>query len=399
MAPQPTDTTTENDPQPASKRGFLEGWLVSLIIHCTVLLALALLAIPAGSALLDSSVLILGPQSDASDALFSLNSDPLTFEAESETEILEVVQPVLPLVRSADIVEAQPADAIPAPSDLISQLVDLDVGGDSAKDGDAVFFGTSASGRDFVFILDCSGSMRARGNDRFIRARDELVNSISKLRPDQRFYVYLFNWSTFPMFSNDHPQVLIAANGENLAKLRAWLYSIQPDSGTDPRRALRGSLAMQPDAIFLLSDGKFNKPTSTNLLLGWDSSPSSVYDIFSGDASPDVQVNTIAFEDQVAAVGMEKLAKMTNGQFRFVASPGQEQSGPVDTQVAPESLPQTPAEKLALAKQVLLIRRAEKLVERDRGKHAAELIKDIDENELPSEVRARVLRIRRIGRT
>lgn len=401
MAENANDSQPQTDPPSTVAIPRVEGWLVSLIIHCSILLVLALLAIPAGSMLADQSVLVLGPQSDASDALFSLSDDKITFEADSKTEVepLETVE-VLPLVRSADLVDVLPTEVNPAPTDWTSQLAaDMEIGGDTAKEGDAVFFGTSASGRDFVFILDCSGSMRARGNGRFIRARDELVNCISKLRPDQRFYVYLFNWSTFPMFSDDHPQELIEATGENVAKLRAWLYSIQPDSGTDPRRALRGSLAMQPDAIFLLSDGKFNKPSSTNLMLGWDASVSSVYDIFAGGNPTRVQVNTIAFEDQVAAVGMEKLATMTKGQFRFVATPGQERIGPVDAKVSPESLPQSPEEKLELAKKILLIRRAEKLVERDMGKHAVELIKDLEENELPGEIRARVARIRSLGST
>lgn len=370
----------------------VEGWLVSAIVHCSILLVLALWAFPISSTIFDSMVLELGPESNASEALFTLDSDPVTFEATENNEQLVTVEPVLPLVLAADV----PSQEI-ATSELPSikpQDVDLDIGGDSAKEGDAVFFGTSASGRDFVFILDCSGSMRARANERFFRARDELINSISKLRTDQRFYVYLFNWSTFPMFGAEDPGTLIDATGENISKLRAWLYNIEPDSGTDPRRAIRGSIAMQPDAIFLLSDGKFNRPSSTDLLRGWDSSPSTVFDIFSGANPPKVQVNAIAFEDAVSATGMEKLAQITEGQFRFVPAPGVDH-GSVDTTIDRSTLPTTPEEKLELAKKVLLIRRAEKLVERNLTDHAVNLVQDIDENSLPAEVRQRLRRIRR----
>jgi hypothetical protein len=377
----------------------LEGALVSAIVHCAVLLVLALLAIPASSTVFDSNVLVLGPESNASETLFTLDSDEATFESETTFAELQSVEATVPLVTSANVVASKEPVTSDWVTSVVEQPVDMDIGGDSGKDGDAVFFGTSASGRDFVFILDCSGSMRARGNQRFERAREELVSSISKLREDQRFYVFLFNWSTFAMFGADDPGTLVPANGENVTKLRAWLYTISPDSGTDPRRALIGSVRMEPDAIFLLSDGQFNKPATSNPLLGWDAGPTSVFDIFSGPHSSKVQVNTIAFEDQVAAVGMQKLAAKTNGQFRFVAAPGQEMLGQemfgdIETTVDRDALPESPAEKLELAQKVLLIRRAEKLVAKSRGKDAANLVEAIDASQLPTDLKRRVERIR-----
>src|SRR5690606_17153682 len=182
-----------------------------------------------------------------------------------------------------------------------------------------------ASGRDFIFILDCSGSMIARNGGRFARAREELVESISRLQPDQRFYVFLFNWSTAPMFGPaDDPGTLVHATPENVDRLRRWLAGIYPQSGTDPRRALREAFRMRPDAIFLLSDGQFNTPSEYNAMQGWDTSRTTVFDVVARSNSADAQIHTIAFEDVIAAQGMSLLAERTNGQFRFVPAPGQE---------------------------------------------------------------------------
>jgi hypothetical protein len=397
MAAKSEPFSVINPPSGPSPPRSVEGWLISTIVHCTLMLALALSVFPAGARINDATVLVLGPESSAPESLFTLDNDPITSQAADTLPQLQQVESQLDLISATSPTVGAPQTIDPSWLTAPAAPLDLQIGGDTSKQGDAVFFGTSASGRDFIFILDCSGSMSARSNARFLRARDELVNTVSKLRSDQRFYVYLFNWSTFPMFGADDPGELVPADGENITKLRAWLYSIVPDSGTDPRRALRGSMAMNPDAIFLLSDGKFNRPSHTDLLLGWDASPSTVFDLFVGDRWPGVQVNTIAFEDQNAAVGMQKLADLTGGQFRFVAAPGEESDFGLDTKVTKDSLPVSAEEKLILAKQVLLIRRAEKLVERKLSEHAKRLVEQLDPATLPDDVRQRLDRIRSGG--
>ena len=52
------------------------------------------------------------------------------------------------------------------------------------------------------------------------------------------------------------------ADAPNKNQLMAWLRLVEPDSGTDPRLALRQALSLRPEAVFLLSDGEFPAGTA-----------------------------------------------------------------------------------------------------------------------------------------
>ncbi len=401
-APPVTDTGFHVEPNGSLER--LQGvssWLVSAVVHLVIVLLFALIAIPYQTGLLDSITLSLSSGDDAPQPEFSLSQNEVVTLEQPSIDEPAPIEESLDLVRDAQIPEV--SDSTPSQIASVAPPTELasPIGGDKGEKDKAMFFGTSASGRTFIFILDCSGSMQARGGERFERARDELVNSISRLSSDQEFYVFLFNWSTMPMFGTIlDPGRPIPATSENVSKLQAWLYNIVPESGTDPRRALIGSYAMNPDAIFLLSDGRFNTPPYTDPLLGWDSSQTAVSDIVALQRS--VQVNAIAFEDVIASRGMEELASITGGEFRFVTEPDPRfgNQAPVANNLppgfdGPEYTPVTPEEKRVLSEKVLLLRRAEKLAQRGRKQNAIDLVKEIDPLTLPIEFRKRLAAIYR----
>jgi len=117
------------------------------------------------------------------------------------------------------------------------------------------FFGIRARGQVFIYVVDCSGSMI--DEDRLDRAKAELRRSVAGLQPPQRFKVIFYNDRPVPM-PGELPK---PADSPSKAQLSRWLNLIQPDGGTDPRSALALALALQPDAVFLLSDGAY--PTGT----------------------------------------------------------------------------------------------------------------------------------------
>lgn len=191
-----------------------------------------------------------------------------------------------------------------------------------SRDGDgksAKFFGMRATGNRFVYVLDRSGSMGSQTqgpNDQFQRfdvARNELMNSVESLRPHQEFYVVLFSNRIRRMF--DAESVLarpIKATPENKSRLRYWLSTIEAEGGTDARKSLQLAFKMDPDAIFMLSDGEFRDENN-------DALPKSI-DIakrFFQEQRP-IQINSIAFEDQRSKINMQQLADASGGQFRFV---------------------------------------------------------------------------------
>ncbi|WP_337175230.1 magnesium chelatase [Paludisphaera sp.] len=120
----------------------------------------------------------------------------------------------------------------------------------------ARFFGISARGRFFVYVLDQSGSMMDEG--RIARATIELRRSVGALEAPQQFEVIFYNDEATAMPGGPIPRV---ADRRNKEMLRSWLGRIEPEGGTNPRDAVLQALALRPAAVFLLSDGDFPEGT------------------------------------------------------------------------------------------------------------------------------------------
>lgn len=199
-----------------------------------------------------------------------------------------------------------------------------------AQPNSVEFFGTRAYGNRFVFVLDISYSMKARGGERFRRASDELVRAVSQLRPDQSYYVFLFSWYTEEMYYQAELDY-VRAESNHVDRLKKWIKDVSLGAGTDPRRALALAHQLKPDAIFLLSDGHFNQPISPNSETGWiDSLGNRSHEsVLEGVKSrfQHTPVHTIAFENPFTAESMEEISNVTDGQFRYVSTASLE---PVD---------------------------------------------------------------------
>jgi hypothetical protein len=113
------------------------------------------------------------------------------------------------------------------------------------------FFGIRAQGQFFVYVVDCSGSML--DDDRLIRAKGELRQSINRLQYPQRFHVIFYNDHPIPMLGDLPRSADLTAKNQ----MSHWLRLIAADGGTEPRGAMAMALSLRPDAIFLLSDGAF----------------------------------------------------------------------------------------------------------------------------------------------
>ena len=120
----------------------------------------------------------------------------------------------------------------------------------------ASFFGISARGRFFVYVLDQSGSMI--DDDRMVRATSELRRSVNALHSPQKFEVFFYNDQATTMPGGPTAR---EADQRTKDQLRNWLHLIDPDGGTSPKRAIMQALGMRPDAVFLLSDGDFPEGT------------------------------------------------------------------------------------------------------------------------------------------
>ena len=164
--------------------------------------------------------------------------------------------------------------------------------GDSAN-----FYGIDADGIDFVFVVDMSGSMEG---SRFRRAKNELRRSIQALSPTQRFFIIFFSDDAWPMPAEG----MIEASEKNLAATRRWLKYAACQGGTNPLPALIDAIHLEPDAIFLLSDGKFDPETAAQVDLS--------------QPSPPVPIHTVGFASREGEPMLKAISQISGGKYRYV---------------------------------------------------------------------------------
>ena len=187
----------------------------------------------------------------------------------------------------------------------------------------AEYFGTVAEGSRFVYILDMSDSMTggskriAPPDSRFARARYELIRSVDRLRDYQTFYVILFSHKTVLMFNETSYQPeFIAATPENKDRLQRWLDRVKIGGHTDLSVALAIALSMEPDAIFLLSDGSFSMEIPAEFK--FPGIRPDVKEIVERRNQANAPIHTFAYEVPESKENMEILARMTGGEYKYL---------------------------------------------------------------------------------
>lgn len=163
------------------------------------------------------------------------------------------------------------------------------------------FFGLRANGEKFVYVVDCSSSMRGVP---FQKACEELLRSIHNLGPKQRFYVIFFASVSYPMFSTSRPAPdLLAASSENVNRVTEWITNFRGTGGTAPEDALLKALDLKPDAVFFLTDGAFAPRVVTTV---------------ARRNRKQAAINTVGFVSRAGESLLKQIAKENNGKYVFV---------------------------------------------------------------------------------
>lgn len=172
----------------------------------------------------------------------------------------------------------------------------------------AKFFNVGAEGNRFVFVIDASGSM-VEGN-RWQMAVRELLKAVEALEEDQEFFVFLYSSGTSPMFDMKPRDIkLHAATPENYNKLYQWMESRFPLGSTLPRSAMKMAIDLNPDAIYLLSDGEIQDDTY-EFLLNYNKPRERP------DRSPSkIPIHTIALDFSLGGFYLRNIADSNNGKF------------------------------------------------------------------------------------
>jgi len=247
------------------REDFWLGVLFSLLVHVLILFGLALwkyIDEPAVPGFVFSSELGgEGSGPGAIDSLPVIDAGPVGGEAAG------AVDAAPRLVDPAEFLEGSPGGGETPARAIAAALAGAGGGpgsgggggeGGGGHGGGVGFFGTRGHGRSFVFIVDCSGSM---GGRRIERAREELIRAIGELKQYQKFFVFLYNNNTYPLFDLTSSSDLVVATREKKKQAIQWVQSRHAGGGTQPQQAFAQALAMKPDVIFFLTDGEIPEET------------------------------------------------------------------------------------------------------------------------------------------
>ena len=118
------------------------------------------------------------------------------------------------------------------------------------------FHGIPTSGKRIVYVLDCSKSM----GHRFEMATARLLRSIRQLSVEQTFNVILFDKQThLPLQLEGSPlERGHSPMPETIDQLRVRLEQMVLGPGGSPEAAFKLAMSLEPDTVFLLTDGEFS---------------------------------------------------------------------------------------------------------------------------------------------
>lgn len=283
----------------------------SLIAHLLLLLLLTLFWITAGG----SDIISLSVDSSASDVpdqdimLAPIQVNVTSDLLESRPELLENELSELEIGEIADVSTTLMEESGGLDEDLGLTPIPGLTGG---------FFGLEAKGNKIVYIIDASPSM-AGGypTSRYRRAVEEVKKSVAQLKPDQKFFVFLFSYKTRPMnIVGEHNYC--SPTPENQEALADWLSSQMLLPGTDPREAIVEALQMKPTCCFLLSDGAFNGRKVRNPPFGGGRDAPRAEALAKKYNSKKCPIHTIGLEDRANQKALSTIARQSKGQYKFI---------------------------------------------------------------------------------
>lgn len=298
----------------SSVRG-MPSWLTSLIIHLSLILLLALLSVGSdGRKIVD---------------LLATSADQTTIEPYAELDIELDIEELETLADDSEFTEANLSEPEEIPELLDEAFMTSDSSLDSQSDlldavaseslfaekpsnpnqSAAQFFGVEGAGSDFVYIVDCSGSMAEYG--RWTSAVRELKKSINDLKSDQKFLILLYNTGFVAM---NNKAELVSSNKVERSRAMRWLSRNSPNNWTFCAQALTKALTLKPDAIFLLSDGEFDDRRDVFKVLDRLNNKRRL--ISSNENQ--IPVHTIALGSHHGRFTMKRIADENSGEFRLV---------------------------------------------------------------------------------
>jgi hypothetical protein len=171
-------------------------------------------------------------------------------------------------------------------------------------------FGNGGNAYKIVFVVDGTGTMNGI---KFDLVKRELKSTISKLKPTQKFNVIFFYENNETFAKGVDPKTLLDATDPAKKKAYEFLDNFSAIGSTNPLPAIEMAFKMQPQLMYVLSDGEFDNRVSY----------ADVIKAVSGlNADKKVRVNTIMFGDRdpKAEDALKQIATGNGGAYVSVTT-------------------------------------------------------------------------------
>jgi len=168
-----------------------------------------------------------------------------------------------------------------------------------------VFGSKEAVGGSFVFLIDRSQSMGGGGLGVLQDAEDELVRALKGLEAKHRFQVVVYHDKSVYLQRRE----LLPATAANKALVPGFLSTKAAFGATEHERALMSALSLEPDVIFLLTDG--GEPLLKDQQIR----------AIAKFASPRTSIHCVQFGSgplQDSNIFLARLAAATGGEYGYV---------------------------------------------------------------------------------
>jgi len=286
-----------------------KAWLISLVLHALLLGILGVVTFSRGGHFGEGDFGVGISEIGRDDSSQVSGNKELTLEfAQTNIELsnltieeinLENIEPVI----TETLGDLQPSkaaqQAINANSNISSEswkeILSGSGGGGIGKNG-ASFFGIIDSGYKFVYIVDRSGSMNG---ERLSAAKRELLRSVRELNANCEFEIFFYNNSSVSLNGEE----LVSGTKKTLRNARRWIQQIQASGGTSPITTVKNAIDLNPDCIWILSDGEFSE---------------SIADEIIKLNKKNIRIHTIAFMNDSGVEQLRRIATSSRGKFRNV---------------------------------------------------------------------------------
>jgi hypothetical protein len=261
-------------PHPSQRYEALPPWLLSMMVHMLAVIALGLMHIsltPGNNLQLaflqdDHS----GDNEAAADNFADLD---VAIQADAkELATLDNTQAPIPTTELLTSLETDWQDLISREggASLVGGLGDgaLAEGyGKKNGQGTTSFFGLAGEGGKFVYVFDRSASMLSTftlySEDQLLStvtplhcAKVELARSLNALSKNSQFQMVFYNHAPWIYGDSHYADQLLAATDENKEHATEFIENLQAEGFTNHLLALDAAISLEPDVIFLLTDGE-----------------------------------------------------------------------------------------------------------------------------------------------